>query len=111
MILNKLSKLSMVIEWLNFWVEPELREKFITEDQQIWTPALATQDGFLGKEIWLNPESSDRLFLVIRWQTKQQWNAVPRELLDQTEAKFSQAMGNDNYKLLDVDEYQVRKFP
>ena len=111
MILNKLSKLAMVIEWLNFWVEPELREKFITEDQRIWTTALATQDGFLSKEVWLAPQSSDRVFLVVHWQTKQQWNNVSRELLIQTETEFAKVMGKDNYKLLDVDEYQVRKFP
>lgn len=101
----------MVIEWLSFSVKPELREKFIAEDEKIWTTALATNDGFLGKEIWIDPNLTDRIYLVVRWQTKEQWNAVPRDLLQATEAKFSETIGADNYKLFEVKEYQIRKFP
>jgi len=61
----------MVIEWLEFQVKPEAREKFIQKDQEIWTKFLAKQPGFLGKELWINP---------------------------------------DNYQLLKVKEFQVRKF-
>ncbi|MDJ0549362.1 MAG: TIGR03792 family protein, partial [Microcystis sp. M49637_WE12] len=45
----------MVIEWLEFQVKPEAREKFIQKDQEIWTKFLAKQPGFLGKELWINP--------------------------------------------------------
>ena len=31
----------MVIEWLEFQVKPEAREKFIQKDQEIWTKCLA----------------------------------------------------------------------
>jgi uncharacterized protein (TIGR03792 family) len=101
----------MVIEWLGFQVLPELREKFIAEDEKIWTAILSQADGFLGKEIWLAPEKSDRLFMIIRWQTRQQWKAVPIELLQETEAKFMAAMGKDNYQMIESKEYQIRKFP
>ena len=101
----------MVIEWLGFQVRPELREKFITEDEKIWTPVLADADGFLGKEIWIDPGSEDRVYLVIRWQTREQWKAVPLDLLVETEAKFMSVMGKDNYQMLESKEYQIRKFP
>ena len=101
----------MVIEWLGFRVKPELREKFITEDGNIWTPALARNEGFLGKETWIDPAASDRLYLIVHWQTKEHWKAVPVSLLEETEAKFAAAMGADNYKMIEVKEYQVRKFP
>ena len=100
----------MVIEWLGFSVKPELREKFIAEDAKIWTAALSDADGFFGKEIWLDPGSAERIYLVIRWQTREQWKAVPIELLQTTEAKFAEAMGTDNYKMIEVKEYQIRKF-
>ncbi|VEP18972.1 conserved hypothetical protein [Hyella patelloides LEGE 07179] len=101
----------MVIEWLGFRVEPKLREKFIEEDEKIWTPVLADADGFLGKEIWIAPGQSDRVFLIIRWQTREQWKAVPMELLVETEAKFMSAMGKGSYEMLESKEYQIRKFP
>ena len=101
----------MVIEWLGFRVKPELREKFITEDEKIWTSALATSPGFLGKEVWIEPELSDRVYFVIRWQTREQWKAVPMQLLEETEAKFMSAMGQGNYEMIESKEYQIRKFP
>ena len=100
----------MVIEWLEFHVKPEAREKFIQKDQKIWTKFLAKQAGFLGKEIWINPAIEEELIIVVHWQTKEQWKAIPQNLLDDTESKFSLAMGKDNYQLLKVKEFQVRKF-
>lgn len=101
----------MVIEWLGFQVKPELREKFIKEDEKIWTAVLSQADGFLGKEIWITPDASDRIYLVIRWQTRDQWKAVPINLLQETEAKFLDAMGQNSYQMIEVKEYQIRKFP
>lgn len=71
----------MVIEWLEFQVKPEAREKFIQKDQEIWTKFLAKQPGFLGKEIWINPAIEEQLIIVVHWQTKEQWKAVPQNLL------------------------------
>ena len=101
----------MVIEWLTFRVEPELREKFIQKDKAIWTATLSQQEGFLSKEVWIDPTKSDRLYLVIRWQTRQQWKSVPLELLAETDAQFVSAMGKNNYEMLESKEYQIRKFP
>ena len=101
----------MVIEWLGFSVKPELREKFIAEDARIWTSALAAYEGFLGKEIWIDPAASDKIYLIIRWQTKEQWQAVPIDLLRQTEIEFAGVMGADNYEMIEGREYQIRKFP
>jgi uncharacterized protein (TIGR03792 family) len=103
--------LFMVIEWLGFQIQPELREKFIQEDEKIWTAVLSRADGFLSKEIWIEPNKSDRIFMIIRWQTREQWKAVPIDLLNETEAKFMTAMGKDNYKMIEAKEYQIRKFP
>jgi uncharacterized protein (TIGR03792 family) len=101
----------MVIEWLGFQIKPELREKFIQEDEKIWTVVLSKADGFLGKEIWIEPDKSDRIFLIICWQTREQWKAVPIELLQETEAKFMATMGKDSYQMIETKEYQIRKFP
>ncbi len=100
----------MVIEWLKFKVDPKIRERFVERDQAIWTKTLARQPGFLGKEIWINPDSPDEIILVIRWQTREQWKAIAEELLAETEQKFQDAMGNDTYKMIETKEHQIRKF-
>jgi uncharacterized protein (TIGR03792 family) len=101
----------MVIEWLQFRVESESREKFIQKDDEVWTATLATYPGFIGKEIWLDPTALDRITLVIRWQTREQWKSVPQEILDETERKFALAMGETSYEMIETSEYQIRKFP
>ena len=100
----------MVIEWLEFKVRSKFREKFIEVDREIWTATLEQYPGFLGKEVWLSPNDGESLFIVIRWQTREQWKAVPEDVLVQTETEFARQMGKSNYKLLSGKEYQVRKF-
>lgn len=100
----------MVIEWLKFNVNPELRERFVEQDQAIWTKTLSQQPGFLGKEIWINPANPEEIILVIRWQTREQWKAIAPELLAETEKLFQQAMGKDTYEMLETKELHIRKF-
>lgn len=101
----------MVIEWLTFRVKPELREKFIKKDEAIWTATLSQQDGFINKEVWIAPDREDRVFFVIRWQTREQWKAIPMKLLAETDKQFASAVGKNNYKMLESKEYHIRKFP
>jgi uncharacterized protein (TIGR03792 family) len=99
----------MVIEWLKFTVSSELREQFVQKDADIWTPVLAAYPGFLSKEVWISPERLDEVIAVIRWQSLEQWQAIPTAVLDETEALFLAAMGS-TYKLVEASKYQVRKF-
>jgi uncharacterized protein (TIGR03792 family) len=100
----------MVIEWLRFKVKPEAREKFIQIDAEIWTEFLTRQDGHLGKEIWISPDAGDEVIAISQWRTREQWKAIEQSFLDETEAKFKAAMGEGVYELVEVKEYQVRKF-
>jgi uncharacterized protein (TIGR03792 family) len=99
----------MVIEWLKFNVLPEQRERFVQKDAEIWTATLAQYPGFLDKELWISPDNLGEIIVVIRWQTLANWQAVPTEVLEQTEAKFAAAMG-ETYELIDTGKYDVRKF-
>lgn len=100
----------MVIEWLKFHVNPKLREQFVEQDQAIWTKTLSQQPGFLGKEIWINPTDPNEVVVVIRWQTREQWDAIAPALLAETEKRFQQAMGKDTYEMLEAKELHIRKF-
>ncbi|MBV9385381.1 MAG: TIGR03792 family protein [Chroococcidiopsidaceae cyanobacterium CP_BM_ER_R8_30] len=99
----------MIIEFLKFKVVPELREKFIQKAAEIWTTVLASCSGFLGKEVWINPNNTTEVILVIQWESHEQQSAIPQRLLDATEKKFAQQMGN-TYCVSESDEYQVRKY-
>jgi len=103
----------MVIEWLEFNVDSDAREQFIQEDEKIWTASLATYPGFLGKEVWIEPNLAGKVIFVIRWQTREQWKSIPVEDLVKIEQKFSTVMKEKqiSYKMLKGKEYQIRKFP
>ncbi|PIG91265.1 TIGR03792 family protein [Gloeocapsopsis sp. IPPAS B-1203] len=95
----------MVIEFLKCQVNPDLREHYLQVDAEVWTKALAKCPGFLGKEVWLNPEEASEVVLVIRWATKEDWKSISEELLRQTEQKFAQQIGS-TYQIVSA-EYQV----
>jgi uncharacterized protein (TIGR03792 family) len=83
----------MVIEQLSFSVPVADQPAFLAHDAAIWTRALAAQPGFLGKEIWREAATPDRLHLIIRWTDRASWKAVPPELLARTDAAFVAATG------------------
>jgi uncharacterized protein (TIGR03792 family) len=96
----------MVIEWLKIQVAPELREEFIQKDAIVWTPALAKWAGFLGKEVWLDRQFPDQVNLVIHWQTKEQWQAIPEDYLATITREFDQHFPYPN-EIIEAQEYQV----
>ncbi|MBU7584084.1 MAG: TIGR03792 family protein [Nostoc sp. TH1S01] len=100
----------MVIELLKFQVDPNIRETFIQKDAEIWTTALAKYPGFLSKEVWINPNNPSEVTFMIRWATKEQWKAISEADLAAIDSKFAQALGN-NFQMIEMAEYQVRKFP
>jgi uncharacterized protein (TIGR03792 family) len=100
----------MVIEWLKVQVAEELREAFIQKDEEIWTAALAKYSGFLGKEVWISPKKPEEVILVIHWETREAWNAIPPDYLKATETQFNQAFDGNTYEIIEVDAYSVRKF-
>ncbi len=97
----------MVIEWLKFRVAERSRAKFLEKDAEIWTSALIKYHGFMNKEVWLNPSKNDEIVFIIRWQSREDWAAVPADVLQQTEAAFSLAMGDDKYEMLEASEYRI----
>lgn len=101
---------SVIIELLKVRIPPEQREKYIQKDAEIWTAALAKHRGFLGKEVWINPNDSTEVVLVIQWATKEDWKAISQIELEDIERKFTTAMGK-SYPIVESSEYQVRKFP
>lgn len=99
----------MVIEWLKFRVNPEVREQFVQQDSEIWTPFLATYGGFVSKQTWISPDTLDEIVLVTNWASFEEWKSIPTNRLEETEATFRAAMG-DTYELVESKAYQVRRF-
>jgi uncharacterized protein (TIGR03792 family) len=100
----------MVIEWLQFRVQEDLREQFVRLDEEIWTAALSQYDGFLGKEVWISAEDLAEVIAVIRWENSESWYAIPDSELQKVDTQFNEAMGEETFELVSSKAYQVRKF-
>lgn len=100
----------MVIEWLKFRVQPDLRETYIQQDELVWTAALAKYPGFLGKQVWISPTETDTVIFVIQWADRESWKSIPAKDLALIEQRFLAQVGEGTYALIETGEYQVRKF-
>lgn len=100
----------MVIEWLKIQVSEPLRETFIQKDEEIWTATLSQHPGFMGKEVWLSTENPTEVVMVIQWADFNSWEAVPTDVLEATEKRFSEALGANTYQIVESSAYQLRKF-
>ncbi|MBE9065238.1 TIGR03792 family protein [Leptolyngbya cf. ectocarpi LEGE 11479] len=96
----------MVIEWLKFRVDATQRDRYLAIDDEIWTSALATYPGFLDKTTWLDPKHDDEVIFVIAWATREQWQSIPEEELEQINQRFDAALGL-NYEMLESKEFIV----
>ncbi len=96
----------MVIEWLKVKVPLEKRERYIQKDAEIWTAVLSQYPGYVRKEIWLNPQDESELVMVIHWQSKDAWKSIPTSVLEETDRRFTEAMG-ESFPFLEEREYQV----
>ncbi|WP_309666772.1 TIGR03792 family protein [Tabrizicola sp.] len=83
----------MVIEHLTLHIPLALRQRFLKADGEVWTATLAARPGFLGKETWADATDPETLHLIIRWQTRAAWKAVPAALLNEANARMTAAMG------------------
>lgn len=77
----------MVIEWQRVRMRPDLRQRFLERDEEVWTAGLAREPGFLGKEVWLG-EDPGEVVLVIRWRSEEDWKGVAAGRLAELESRF-----------------------
>jgi uncharacterized protein (TIGR03792 family) len=101
----------MVIEHLRFLVRPELRERFVRLDGEVWTDFLEERPGFIAKEVWIHPDRQDEVVTVIRWRSRADWEALPQSQLQAIRRQFVRRLGGeDTHELTASNVYQVRRF-
>ncbi len=86
------------VEELVFQVKPDFVEEFIKVDHEIWTKMLASYDGFIRKETWINDDNKGEITTIIYWETLEKWKAIPGEDLAKTQLEFDTAVGINNYE-------------
>lgn len=82
----------MLIEQKRIRVRPDLLDRFLALDAEVWTASLAREPGFLGKESWVTADNPDEVVLVVRWQSRGHWQGVSRERQDDLTRAFAREL-------------------
>ena len=76
-----------VIEQLRLRVPEPHRELWLQAEANSWQPWLEQQQGFLGRDLFWDPQREEGL-LLIRWTTREQWKAIPQAEVLRVQARF-----------------------
>ena len=100
----------MVIELLKVTCPSEKHAAFIQRDGDVWTRGLMRHPGFVGKEVWTNPDNPAQVILVIHWESMAQWRSFPREWRDELDAKMGDLLLPFTCETYDVVMPDIRPF-
>ncbi|WP_225867303.1 TIGR03792 family protein [Cyanobium sp. PCC 7001] len=80
---------SEVVEVLRLQVPARSRQAWLEAEQASWEPWLARQEGFLGRQLFWDPQREEGL-LLIRWASRGQWKAISPEAVGAVQERFEQ---------------------
>ena len=80
----------MVIEVLEFDVDPSERDEWLKCEENNWSRFLEKQPGFVRKQMWQSADNPSKVHAVIWWESMVHWKAIPSDQLDDV----ARAMGS-----------------
>ena len=76
-----------VIEQLRLRVPEPHRELWLEAEARSWQPWLERQDGFLGRDLYWDPQRQEGV-LLIRWSSREQWKSIPDQEVLRVQERF-----------------------
>ena len=92
-------KEEIVYEQLRLKIPSHYKSVWLDAEREIWEPWLSKQDGFLGRQIFLDKENEEALILV-KWKNKKLWKNISMEEVNQIQKKFEENVVSS----LNIDE-------
>ena len=78
-----------VVEQLRVQVPSQDRQAWLKAERSSWEPWLAKQKGFIGRELFWDPQSEEAT-LLIRWSSREAWKAIPQQEVASVQERFEQ---------------------
>ena len=78
---------SGVVEQLRLRVPEPHRELWLQAEASSWQPWLEQQKGFLGRDLYWDPQRQEGV-LLIRWATREQWKSISEKEVLRVQALF-----------------------
>ena len=82
-----------IVEFLRLHVPNQDRNAWLVAEQKSWEPWLKKQKGFLGRQLFWDPEREEAL-LLISWSSRSDWKMIPNKEIDYVQNAFEE-IAND----------------
>jgi uncharacterized protein (TIGR03792 family) len=96
----------VAMEYLRVQVKPEEVDRFVQADRDVWTTFLSQQPGFLHKQVLCSKTTPGEVVILTQWRSREEWKSIPQKLLDETDQKFTVAMGR-SVPFTETGEYMM----
>jgi len=100
----------LAVEELIMRIRPDLLEKWIELDHQIWTKGLAEWPGFAGKELWLSGMVPGEVTVIVYWTDLDLWKAIDEEWLERTDKQVFDILGKENIEYVEARHSVNQKY-
>ena len=78
-----------VVEQLRVQVPSQDRQAWLKAERSSWEPWLNKQKGFIGRELFWDPQSEEATVLI-RWSSREAWKAIPQQEVASVQERFEQ---------------------
>jgi uncharacterized protein (TIGR03792 family) len=96
----------VAMEYLRVQVRPEEVDRFVQADRDVWTTFLSQQPGFLHKQVLCSKTTPGEIVMLTQWRSREEWKSISQDLLDETDRKFTVAMGR-SVPFTETGEYMM----
>ena len=76
-----------IVEFLRLHVPKQDRNAWLIAEQNSWEPWLEKQKGFLGRQLFWDPEREEAL-LLISWSSRSEWKMISKKEIDYVQNTF-----------------------
>jgi uncharacterized protein (TIGR03792 family) len=78
----------MIVEFLTFDVEADVRAEWMEVDARTWTRYLENRPGFISKQLWVQRGTPHQVHAIIMWSDLDSWHAIPHEEMAALDAEM-----------------------
>ncbi len=105
----------LAVEELIMRIRPDLLDRWMELDHEIWTKGLAEWPGFAGKELWLSGNVPGEVTIIVYWTDLDLWKAIDAEWLERMDRQVFDILGEENIEYVEArhcanQKYKVAEF-
>jgi uncharacterized protein (TIGR03792 family) len=92
----------VVIEFLTFRIPVAERAEWMQVDERTWSRFLERQPGFVRKQIWVDVDDPDHIYVMVEWESLEQWKSIPHDELAAVDEEMGHWMREPTCRTFEV---------